>query len=89
MHVASSDAVSKYAFGIMVARQFGLDEGLITPEHSDAGGHGTSRSRDISLNTDRYTALVGRPAQSQWEGVRRSMAEEQPLTRLLRARQQC
>ena len=89
VHVASSDARSKYEFGLTVARVFGLDEGLITPEHSEAGRHGTSRSRDISLNSDRYTALVGRPAQSQWEGVRQSKAEEQPLTGLLRVRQQC
>ena len=85
VHVASSDAVSKHEFGIAVARAFGLDENLITPEHSAAGGHGTSRSRDISLNTDLLASLLGGDHRTQADGIAQAAVDESRLRALFSA----
>lgn len=85
VHVASCDPVSKHDFGVTVARQFGLDEGLISPESSDVHGHQTSRSRNISLCTDRLTGILGERPATQEEGVRRAYSEESTVGAALRA----
>lgn len=81
VHVASSDAVSKHDFGITVARVFGLDETLISPLRSDLDGHATSRSRDISLNTDLLASLLGSPPPTQEAGIERAREEQLLLRR--------
>jgi len=85
MHVASSDAVSKHDFGVTVARVFGLDEDLISPEHSDVHGHLTSRSRDISLNTGRLHGVLGARPPSQRDGIEQARQDEDALAANLRA----
>jgi dTDP-4-dehydrorhamnose reductase len=85
VHVASTDAVSKHDFGVTVARVFGLDENLISPEHSDVGSHATSRSRDISLDTSLLASLLGRVPEAQEEGIRRAYLDEPTVGANLRA----
>jgi dTDP-4-dehydrorhamnose reductase len=80
-HVAAPDSLSKYEFGQNVARIFGFDPHLIEP----VSGRGEiSRSRDISLNTDKlqgYLRSVGlSEVLTQREGIERS-----PLDHYLRA----
>jgi dTDP-4-dehydrorhamnose reductase len=84
LNIASSDALSKYDFGLTVAKAFGLDSGLIAPMGSATDGHATSRNRDLSLNTERAASLLGAPMQSQADGVREARDEEQILVPRLR-----
>lgn len=70
-HVASSDALTKYDFGLNVAKVFGLDPALITPV---TGKGEVSRARNISLNTDRlrnFLSEIGAltPLSTQREGI--------------------
>lgn len=69
VHVASSDPLSKYHFGLEVARVFGLDAGLIAPTSTGSASDGISRTRDLSLNTDLAASLIGTPLPSQAAGV--------------------
>jgi dTDP-4-dehydrorhamnose reductase len=77
VHVASSDALSKYDFGLAVASSFGLDPSLITA-HSEASRETTSaRNRNISLNTDLVASILGEQIPSQLEGI--SLARDQEM----------
>lgn len=84
VHVASSDPLSKYDFGLEVARTFGLDASLIDPIEAIHAAHATSRSRDISLNTDLLASIVGSPPQTQAAGIRQARDEESALRALIR-----
>ena len=84
VHIASSDALSKYDYGVLVAEQFGLDSTLIARQGPDPGAHTASRSRDLSLNTSRVAGLLGAPLQTQAEGIRQAYADESNLVTLVR-----
>lgn len=86
MNVASSDALSKYDFGVEIARQFGLDSSLIAMQGPAEGEHATSRTRDLSLNTDLVASLTGGPMQTQSEGIRQSYSDEAGLAKIVRTR---
>lgn len=84
VHLASSDALSKYDFGVGVAEQFGLDAGLIARQGPRADAHATSRSRDLSLNTDRAAGLLGVRMQTQLEGVAQAYDDESAIAPAIR-----
>ena len=84
-NVASSDALSKYDFGVTVAETFGLDSSLISPLSSSNAVHSTSRDRNLSLSTDKISATLNRPMSTQQSGVSRAREEEDWLAPLLRA----
>jgi dTDP-4-dehydrorhamnose reductase len=48
-HVVSSECLSKYDFGVGLARRFGLDEGLISPASVREGGLLAARSPRLTL----------------------------------------
>jgi len=58
-HVVSSECLSKYEFGLRVARKFGLDEGLITPASVAQGGLKAARSPNLTLNTQKLSQALG------------------------------
>ncbi len=76
VHVASSDALSKYAFASQAADTFGLDRNLITPTTSDRKHQGTSRARDISLDTSLCAQLTGASLATQAEGLLQARSDE-------------
>jgi len=86
LHVASSDALSKYDYGILVADQFGLDADLIDRQGPDPDAHAASRSRDLSLDTSRAAAILGRPMQTQGEGIRQAYDDESLIAGIIRDR---
>lgn len=86
LHVASRDALSKYDYGILVAEQFGLDADLIARRGPDADAHAASRSRDLSLDTSRAAAILGRPLQSQGEGISQAYDDESVIAGIIRDR---
>lgn len=83
-HVASRDALSKYDFGLKVAKTFSFDSSMLSPSASAAGAHETSRSRDLSLSTDKLASVLGRAIPSQAEGLATAYDDEAALTGRLR-----
>ena len=84
MHVVSDDARSKYEFGCMVARTFGLPLELIAPLSSEGEGHVTSRRRNLSLNTDKVAQLLGHRLPTQAEGIAQAARDEGGIAPLIR-----
>ena len=72
LHVASSDSISKYDFGVAVARQWGLDSQLIQAARALHHDGTDSHTRDLSLNTDKTMELLGRKLPTQLEGITRA-----------------
>lgn len=75
LHLGARDALSKYEFGCLVAAAFGLNPDLISPVSAAAGQHSTSRVLDLSLDSSRAAALLGRELPSQGEGIARAVHE--------------
>lgn len=84
MHVVSDDARSKHEFGCMVAQAFGLPLELIAPLSSEGEGHITSRSRNLSLNTDKVAQLLGHRLPTQAEGISQAAVDEERIANLIR-----
>ncbi len=61
-HVASRDAITKYEFGIKVAKHFDLSRSLI--KRTKAGD-----AKDLSLNTKKLAEALGVDVQTQSEGL--------------------
>jgi dTDP-4-dehydrorhamnose reductase len=58
-HVFSSEWLSKYDFGCRLARQFGLDVGLIRPISLCESGLQAQRSPNLRMNTEKLTRDLG------------------------------
>ncbi len=61
-HVVSSECLTKFDFGVRLARRFGLDEALITPSSVTAGGLAAARSPNLTLNTNKLSTALGQPS---------------------------
>lgn len=64
-HVVSSEALSKYDFGLLLAQTFGLDGSLIQPISVAEAGLRAVRSPDLRLNTSRLAQALGAPLPGQ------------------------
>ncbi len=60
-HVVSSDCVSKYNFGLQIARKFGFDENLIEPISVKSAGLIAVRSPKLTLCTEKLERALGKP----------------------------
>ena len=79
IHLGAANALSKYEFGVQVASQFGLDAELISPVADAAGGHATSRARDLSLDTSLLESLLGWTVPTQEVGLASAYDDESTL----------
>lgn len=70
-HFFSNDSLSKYDFGVNVARRFGLDETLITPVQTAQGNLLTRRSLNLSVNTAKLESALGHELPGVSEGIDR------------------
>ncbi len=59
-HVVGSQALSKYEFGVALARQFGFDESLIAPVSVEAAGLPARRSHNLRLSVHKLSTDLGR-----------------------------
>jgi dTDP-4-dehydrorhamnose reductase len=59
-HVVGPQAISKYQFGVEVARRFGLDESLIQPRSVAGSGLTARRSPHLWLSTHKLSTDLGR-----------------------------
>jgi dTDP-4-dehydrorhamnose reductase len=56
--VGGAERLSKYEFGLRLARRFGLDENLITPVSWQDQGLTAPRSPDLSLNSSKLAKAL-------------------------------
>src|SRR5581483_11732808 len=60
-NVVGDERVSKYEFGLRLARAFSLPESLIVPAQTESAGLLAKRPLDMSLDNSRARAVLGRP----------------------------
>lgn len=70
-HVVSSECLSKFDFGRMLARHFGFDENLITPASYVSGGLKAPRARNLTLRSEKLARALGQAAPAQNPAARR------------------
>lgn len=70
VNIASSDRISKYDFGRLLAQQFGHPDALVVPSRIADRHDLVARPREMALANHRFEALVGRPARSVREHIR-------------------
>jgi dTDP-4-dehydrorhamnose reductase len=58
-HVVGPEALSKYAFGIRIARQFGFDVDLIRPLSVESAGLKVKRSHNLRLSVHKLSTDLG------------------------------
>jgi dTDP-4-dehydrorhamnose reductase len=68
-HVYAPECLSKHDFGMLLAREFGLDPDLIRPISALDSDLPTQRPLNLSMNTDKLQAALGKPLASQVEGL--------------------
>lgn len=73
VHMASSDAQSKFEFGCAVADVFGFDQELIEPALSPIP------HRDLSLDCARVETLLGKAVPTQRAGIERAARKGSPF----------
>ena len=59
-HVVGAQAMSKYQFGVEIARRFGLNESLISPRSVQGSGLTARRSPNLWLATHKLSTDLGR-----------------------------
>lgn len=69
-HVASSDIVTKYAFAVALAKEFGFDPTRVKAASIAATTPRALRPRDTSLDVSRVSQLLGRTLPTVEEGLR-------------------
>jgi dTDP-4-dehydrorhamnose reductase len=60
-HATGSQCLSKYEFGVRVARRFGFDERLVIPASVQQSGLKAARSPNLSMRTDKLLHALGEP----------------------------
>ena len=70
-HVVSPEHLSKYEFGLRIARRFGLDPDLIEPVSSADAERGVKRSLGLILNTEKVQNALERTLPSVDDGIDR------------------
>ena len=60
-HVVGAQPMSKYQFGVDVARKFGLKESLIAPQSVERSGLTAKRSRNLWLSVHKLSTDLGCP----------------------------
>lgn len=58
-HVVGPQGMSKYQFGVEIARKFGLNESLISPQSVDKSGLTVRRSHNLWLSTNKLSTELG------------------------------
>jgi len=59
-HVVGAQPMSKYQFGVEIARKFGLRESLISPRSVEGSGLAARRSHNLWLSTHKVSTDLGR-----------------------------
>lgn len=76
-HVVGPQAMSKYQFGVEIARKFGLPEANIVPKSIRASTLTAPRSQNLCLSTAKVSTALGEPLPSFSTGLERFYAQYQ------------
>lgn len=76
-HVGSEDTVSKYDFGVSLAKAFALDSSLIRPVGVDTGRLRAARPRNLSLESEKVERALGLKLPTTQAGIEDLRALEQ------------
>jgi dTDP-4-dehydrorhamnose reductase len=76
-HTASPDVMSKYEFGVAIARRFAWDGSLLLPVSVDQGGFTAQRAHNLGLSVHRLSTVLGRPITTFSTGLERFYAQYQ------------
>jgi len=68
-HVFGAELLSKYAFGVSLAQEFGFDETLVSPVLTPDGGEAIRRSLRLTMKTDKLTEALGEDMPTVNEGL--------------------
>jgi dTDP-4-dehydrorhamnose reductase len=75
-HTVSRESLSKYAFGVAIARRFGLDEGLVQPTSVMDAGLAARRSPNLTLRVDKLQSALGYALPGQADGLDRFYTQQ-------------
>ncbi len=70
-HVVSNQSISKYDFGVEIARRFGLDPTLITPTSINSAGLQAVRSPNLTLSNNKLSTALNTPLPNLYHGLTR------------------
>ena len=85
VNVASSNALSKFDFGLTVGEVFGLQSSCIEQVATSSATYAVSRSRDLSLNTHKAASLLGEDLPTQQQGVKQALIDEETIPQAIRS----
>jgi dTDP-4-dehydrorhamnose reductase len=74
-HLAGGERLSKYEFGMQLAREAGLAVTAVTRGSIDDAALAAPRPKDMSLNSARAAAILGFPLPGSREGVSRFLGD--------------
>lgn len=88
-HVVGSESLSKYDFGLSIARRFGLDEHLIEPVSVEKSTLKARRSHNLRLSVHKLSTALGEPIPGFSTGLDRFYTQyQQGYPQKLRSYQQ-
>jgi dTDP-4-dehydrorhamnose reductase len=76
-HVVGSESLSKYDFGVAIARKFGFDERLIEPVSVDSSTLKAPRSHNLRLSVHKLSTAIGESVPGFSTGLDRFYAQYQ------------
>lgn len=76
-HVVSLDHISKYDFGVAIAKRFGLDASLIQPTTAAFADAAAPRSPNLTLSTAKVAKALGRRMPTVAAGIERLFEQHQ------------
>jgi dTDP-4-dehydrorhamnose reductase len=76
-HTVGSQCLSKYEFGIQLARRFGFDEKLVIPTSVEDSGLTAVRSPNLTLRTDKLVHALGEPLPNVSTGLEKFYTQYQ------------
>jgi len=76
-HTTSAVPMTKFAFGVALARRFGLDESLILPDSIDRSGLIARRANNLGLSVRKLATALGEPVPDFSSGLDRFYAQFQ------------
>jgi dTDP-4-dehydrorhamnose reductase len=76
-HATGSQCLSKYEFGVQVARRFGFDEKLVNPTSVEDSGLKAIRSPNLTLRTEKLIHALGEPLPNVSTGLEKFYTQYQ------------
>jgi dTDP-4-dehydrorhamnose reductase len=76
-HVVGTEALTKYEFGLRIARQFGFDEGLVIPTSVEESGLKARRAHNLRLSVHKLSTDLGHEIPGVSTGIAQFHAQYQ------------